>query len=89
MNKPKAIKQRPIIKAQIVIFFDQFRPGDVLRSEEICRYVKVHMSKKYLYEGTILRYLRELREDGIVNYTCTNKQLRYFKILRPEEPHSL
>ena len=87
-KKPKPIKQKPLIKAAILRWLKMFRPGDTIRSEEIVKAVKRDLNIKYLYSDTVLRYLRELRHSGLVNYTCTNKQERIFKIIELNEPHS-
>jgi ribosomal protein L24E len=86
--KPKPLKQRKIIKQHIRAFLDQFRPGDQLRTEDVYKYVR-RMTGKQHYPGTTIRYMREMRQDGEINYTCTIKKERIIKILRPEEPHSL
>ena len=86
-TKPRPIKQKPIIKGHIKTFLSMFRPGDQLRSEDIVKYCKRNMGKQ-LYPDTILRYCRELRQDGLINFTCTNKQDRIYMILENGAAHS-
>jgi hypothetical protein len=86
-RKPPPVKLKPIIKANIKLFLGMFRPGDMLRSEDIVSYCR-RMTGKKMYPDTVLRYCRELRQDGVINYSCTSKMDRVFKILAPGEPHS-
>jgi len=87
-TKPKPIKLKPIIKGHIKTFLSQFRPGDQLRSDRIVRYCRANMGKQ-MYPDTVLRYAREMRQDGMINFTCTHKQARIYLILKLGEPHSL
>ena len=86
--KPKPIPQKKQIKAAVMTFLGMFRPGDQLRSEDIIKYVHKYVGR-YIYGDTILRYAREMREKGLINYSCTNKQQRIIKIIAPGEIHSL
>jgi len=86
-RKPPPVKLKPIIKGHIRTFLDMFKPGDQLRSEDIVSYCR-RMTGKKMYPDTPLRYLREMRQGGEVNYSCTHKHDRIFKILAPGEPHS-
>jgi len=84
--KPHHLK--PVIKSQIVTFFDQFRSGDTLRTDDVVKFVKRHMGLKYIYPDTVLRHLRELRQHGKLNYTVINKRDRIIKVIAAGEVHS-
>ena len=71
---------KQIIMRHIVRFMDRFRPGDTLRTEDIIKHVHRY-HRRYIYGDTILRYARELREQGLINYECTNKQNRAIRII--------
>lgn len=86
--KPKALPQKIKIKVAIETFLSMFHPGDQLRSEDIIKYCKKYIGK-YIYGDTVLRYAREMREEGTINFTCVCKYQRIFKILKPGEAHSL
>lgn len=86
--KPKPTKQKPIIKAQIKQFLSQFRPGDNLRTDDVVKAVRRGTGRQF-YPDTCLRYMRELRQDGEINFTCVFKQDRIIQIIAPGEPHSL
>jgi len=86
-NKPAPVKMKSIIKGHIATFLDMFRPGDQIRSEDIVKYCKRMMGKQ-LYPDTVIRYAREMRHSGLINYTCTNKRDRIFKIIELGEKHS-
>lgn len=86
--KPKPVNQKTKIKAAIATFIGMLRPGDQIRSEDVIKYVHKYIGR-YIYGDTILRYMREMREDEKLNYTCVYKEDRIFRILEIGEPHSL
>ena len=86
--KPKPVKQKPIIQTHIVAFFNMFHVGDMLRTEDVYKYVK-RMLGHQMYPDTVLRYMRELRKDEVINYTIVSKSERIIKIIPLGEPHSL
>jgi hypothetical protein len=73
--------QKKRIEVAIVQFMDMLQPGDQIRSEEIVKAVKRSLGIKYLYEDTPLRYLRNLRKQGRVNYRCLSKSKRIFEVI--------
>lgn len=79
---------KPIIMGHVLRFMNQFRPGDIVHSIEIYHYVKRNMNGKRL-DDTPGRYLRELRKQGKLNYTCVHKQKGKFKIIPIGDSHSL
>lgn len=84
--KQHYLKQQ--IKSQIAMFFDQFRPGDMFRSDDLVKHCKRHMGLKYIYPDTIIRYARLLRKEGRINYTVTIKSERIIKVIGLGEVHS-
>lgn len=92
VNKPfimEKLKLKPAIETQIVMFFDQFHPGEVFKSGQLVRYVNNRIGKRH-YPDTILRYCRGLRKHDHINYTCVGgKASCQFKVLEIGEPHSL
>lgn len=87
--KLRSHSKKKQIKVAIETFFGMLRPGDVIRSEELVKACKRHMGIKYIYPDTLLRYLRQMRSDEVLNYTCVHKEKRIFKIIEIGEPHSL
>ena len=84
--KPLPIKHK--IKAAIVTFLKMFKVGDVLMTDDVINYCHRHVTK-YIRDESILRYLRELRQDGEINYNCKQKESRYIEIIEPGQAHSL
>lgn len=87
-QKIESLPQKPIIKQHIRNFFSTLKPGDELRTESICKYVKRNMGKTFYFDSC-LRYLREMRQDGELNYTCVLKMDRIIRVINPGAPHSL
>ena len=86
--KPKPVKLKPQIKQHIKTLFAMLNPGDQLRTEDVYKYVKRMMGKQ-LYPDTAIRYMRELRQDGEINYTVLSKRDRRIEVLEMGEAHSL
>jgi len=84
--KPLPIKSQ--IKQYIKTLFDMLQPGDQLRTEDVYKFCK-RMTGKMFYPDSCIRYLREMRQDEELNYTCVNKQERIIQVLAMGEPHSL
>jgi len=84
--KPKPDK--PVIKQHIQTFFGMFRVGEKFRSEDVVKYVKRTTGKQF-FPDTILRYARELRKDGKINYSYLCKMRREIEVLDAGEPHSV
>ena len=84
--KPLPVKSQ--IKHYIQTLFDMLQPGDQLRTEDVYKFCK-RMTGKQFYPDSAIRYLREMRQDEELNYTCVNKQERIIQVLAIGEPHSL
>ena len=87
MNLPQLSHRQKII-ILIQTFIDQFVPGDMLRTEDVIKYVHRY-HHRYIYGDTILRYMRDMRKRGDINYTIVSKRERTIKILLIGEDHSL
>lgn len=87
-KKPAPIKMKPIIVGHIITFFEMFNPGDMLRTDDAVKYCKRMMGKQF-YPDSGIRYMRELREKGVINYTSISKSERIIKVIAPGESHSL
>ncbi len=86
--KPKPIKLKPIIKKHIITFMDMFRIGDKLRTDDVVKYCRRHIGKQ-VYPDTVIRYMRELRENEVINYTSISKGERIIEKIAYDQPHSL
>jgi len=84
----KQLPLKPKINRAILNFLEPFKVGDQLRSESVIKYCHKHIHR-YIYGDTILRYMRQLRERGMINYTCISKSERIIKIIAQGEAHSL
>ena len=85
----KALPIKHKLIPAILAFFEMFRPGDKVKSEDIVKFCKRRLQIKYIYSDTVLKYARNLRKEGRVNYTVTCKATRDIEILEPGEPHSI
>lgn len=79
--KPKSLPLKPQIKQHIKTFFNLCRKRDTFKSEAIIKYCKRHMGITAIFGDTILRYTRELREDGEINYEIKCRQSRVVKVI--------
>ena len=77
----KDLSNKKEIKKAIQSFWIPFSPGDQFRSEEILKSVQHQLGIQYIYPDTVLRYARELREEGKINYECIHKRERIIKVL--------
>jgi hypothetical protein len=68
------------IKNAIIIFLAMFRKGDKLRTVDIVRDTHRPVSK-YIRDESITRYLRQLRQEGKVNYIVRVKADRIMEML--------
>ena len=84
--KPLPIKRQ--IKQHIKTLFGQLRPGDILRTDDVVKYCKRRIGKQF-YPDSGIRYMRELRKSGEINYTSLSKRSRQIEVLELGEPHSL
>ena len=86
--KPKPIKLKPIIKANIITLFAMLNVGDQLRTDDVVKYCQRMLGKR-CYPDSAIRYMRELREMGKINYTSISKSERIIRVIEPGEVHSL
>ena len=77
----KALPKKPVIKHHIRTFFEMQHKGDRFRTEDIIKYCKRHMGITAIYGDTILRYTRELRQDGVIDYIIDCKQSREVEVI--------
>ena len=87
MNLPEK-SDKQIIMNHIIRYFEQFRPGDKLRTDDVVKRVRTYHTR-LTYPDTVLRYCRELRQLGKIHYTCINKHDRTIKIINSWMEHSL
>ena len=68
---------KPVLKTHIEHFFKLFQPGDKFRTEDIIKFCKRRMGVTSIYGDTILRYTRELRKEGAIDYEikCRNSRI--------------
>jgi hypothetical protein len=71
-------KRQQIIKA-ILEFWE--RPNTSFKSDELVRSVMLDVGTFKMYPDTVLRYLRHLKNDGLLDYICPCRKSRiYLKI---------
>lgn len=85
MNPLKELSDKKRIKAMILIYLQQFNPGDELLTDQVIRHIKAYY-RRGIKEATIDRYRRELFEEGKINYKIPVKHKRVIVI---GEPHLL
>lgn len=67
-------KRQSIIKA---ILNNWWQLPNVFRSETLL--VKVmEETTFYIYPDSVLRYMRHLKQEGKINYQCTNRKERHY-----------
>ena len=72
---------KPAIKLQVENFFMLFKPGDTFKTEDIIKFCKRRMGVTSIYGDTILRYTRELREEGAIDYEIKCRQSRVVTVI--------
>ena len=65
----KAIPLKPKIRSAIIALFKSFIPGETINSYFIVKHVHRYVSK-FIKDGSIDRYMRELKEEGLISYEC-------------------
>lgn len=48
---------------------------------DLIRYVKEMTNKKHIYDDTVLRCLRHLREENQINYICICKKQSKYELI--------
>jgi hypothetical protein len=75
----EAHSKKQKIKAWILTFWDII--PKTFKSEEIVKAIWITNESEYLYPDTILRYMRELKSEGKINYRVQCRKSRiYLKI---------
>lgn len=82
------LKLKPAIDTQIVLFFDMLQAGDLLKTDDVWKFVKRRLGKTMDRE-TVVKYMRNLRQAEVINYTCICKARREIQVLEIGQPHSL
>ncbi len=86
--KPKRVKKAPKIRILILQWFRIANVGDQFLSDDLCSYVL-----RYLRGGarddTILRYARNLRQEGKINFNYRYKESRICEVIPMGETHSV
>ena len=67
--------QQSLLKLYDIIF-SFFEPS--IKSEEIVDTIKKHTGIEHIFGDTILRELRQLRQEGELDYECPNRKERIY-----------
>ena len=79
MKTAKSDRQKAI--KYIRLYLGVFKKGDHFHGLQMARYVKEKMGKRDVFPDTVLRYLRQLRSSGEINYRVENrKESEYIKL---------
>ena len=71
---------RPTVREATLLAFNQLR--DTFPVLQLVRGVRHITGREYLMDGTILRRLRELRDDRKLNYEVMDRQLSRYRKLK-------
>jgi len=75
----KELSDKQKIKAMILSYMKQFKPGDTLLTDNVIKHIKTY-HKRGIKEATVDRYRRELYEEGKINYKIPVKHKRVIVI---------
>jgi len=64
------MSKRKIIRQAIVRFFE--RKAKTFKTIEILEFVRKKLNGEFSLDGTILREMRQLRSDGLIDYEVPN-----------------
>ena len=79
--KPHSDKQK--IKAAIRKYLNAIKPGTNFFGITLIRYCIERINRKDVFGDTVLRYLREMRSDGIIDYEpIGQKSKSEYKLLK-------
>ena len=78
--KPKALPIKTRVNVAILAFMGPLKPGDKIRTEDVIKYCHKYVGR-YIYGDTILRYMRELRDSGDIDYVIPCRRTREMVIL--------
>ena len=79
MKTEKSDKQKAIMN--IKRYLSVFRKGDSFYGLSLAGYVRERIGRPQMFESTVLRYMRELRESGEINYKVKNRrESEYIKL---------
>ncbi len=87
--KPEKLPVKPQVLLLVQDWFDALSVGDTFKSDYAVNFVRRYINGVKPERETIRRYIRQLRQDGLINYTCLYKKSREFEIIPIGEPHSL
>jgi hypothetical protein len=74
------LSQKQQIMKSIRRFYSYLESGDSFRTEHLVEYVKRDLDIQYIYPDSLLRYHRELKEQGKINFICTNRHDRIIEV---------
>jgi hypothetical protein len=76
----KPLSQKKQIMLSIQKFYLTQRHGNTFRSQEVVKFVKSDLNIKYIYSDSVLRYMRLLKEQGKIDFICTNRHDRIIEV---------
>ena len=73
------MSKRKIIRQAIIKFFE--RKAKTFKTVDILEYVRKKLDGEFSLDGTILREMRQLRSDGLIDYAvpCIKKMVHVKK----------
>jgi len=72
----EAHSKKQFIKETILFYWGLF--GRTFKSEDIVEFIWHKNKSKYIYPDTILRYMRELKSEGKINYRVQCRKSRIY-----------
>ena len=72
MKTAKSDRQKAM--KHIKTYLDVFKKGDIFYGIVLAKYVREKIGHKEMFPDTVLRYLRDMRSSGKLNYEVTNKR---------------
>lgn len=63
-----------------VYFLTVLKPSDMFYGINMLHFIRQKTSFNSIYEDTILRYMRELKEYGFISYECVCKKESKYKL---------
>ena len=80
-SKPNPTSDHQVIRRKIIEYFNT-NTGE-FRGFDLWRYCLPHAEKR-VYPDTVLRYMRELKDEGVLKYEQVGgKQESLYKIVKP------
>lgn len=75
------LSQKQQIMKSIQRFYTYLEPGDSFRTEHLIEFVKRDLDINYIYPDSVNRYARLLKEQGKIDFICTNRHDRIIQVL--------